>query len=267
MNEDILKYLGNNIDDINYSEVFGFSSNFPVYRKFTHLYAKLFFNILDTLNLNYYVFAGTSVGYIRNKKNIPWVDDYDIIIFENEIEKFEKKIIPELNDLGFWCFEPKNYKNAGWHVLSKFGQFCFQCDVFFTKINNGIIQNLGNWGLYSLKNIDINIVNPKKYLTIDNDLTLPFFNNINKYVEKEYGDVINTCVFHINHRNTFTVKGNYSNVYNSFDSIKNKIISKTENLFDSHIYKNDVTLIDNTKLFNNHVYENNNTLLGEMQKY
>jgi hypothetical protein len=257
MHNDILKLLGN-IENVNYSAVFGFGSKVPVYRKFTHLYATLFFKILDKLNLDYYVFAGTSIGYVRNKKNVPWVDDYDIIIFEKEVEKFESKILPELNKLGFWCFKPVNLEKGGWHVLSKFGQCCFQCDIFFTKIDNGIIKNVANWGYYSFKNIHINIVNPKKYLTIDDNLTLPFFNNVGKYIEKEYGDVLNTCVFHINHSAALTIKDHYLKVYNSFYIIKNKIISNTKKMFDNHVYINDVNLIDYKKKF-----ENNEELLDD----
>lgn len=242
--KNILTLFDSNIDDIYYSEVFGFNKNVPVYRKFTHLYAKIFFKVLEIFDLDYYVFAGTSIGYIRNKKNIPWVDDYDIIIFEEEVKKFENIIIPKLNDLGFNCFKP--YKiSEGWHVLSKFGQKCFQCDIFFTKINNcGIIYNSERWGLYNSKNIHIDIVKPKEYLTIDDDLTIPFFNVMSEDVQKEYGDVINECVFHINHGHGLKIIEHYSKVYESFNHIHNSIINNAKIIFDSHIYINNETLVD-----------------------
>jgi hypothetical protein len=89
----------NNVEDTYYSEVHGFSRNVNVYRNFTHIYAKIFFKVLDNFKLDYYTFAGTSIGYIRNKQNIPWVDDYDIIIFEEEIEYFTAGTI--LNDTNY----------------------------------------------------------------------------------------------------------------------------------------------------------------------
>lgn len=68
--------------------------NIPLYNMFIHIYAKLYFKILDMFELEYYVFAGTSIGCVRNKSNIQWVDDYDIIIFTDQIEKFENHVVP-----------------------------------------------------------------------------------------------------------------------------------------------------------------------------
>ncbi len=243
--KDILnKLFDNDIYNTYYSETFGFNKNVCIYRKFTHLYAKVFFNILDKLKLDYYVFAGTSIGYIRDKCNIPWVDDYDIIIFEDEFENFEKNVIPKLNDLGFWCFKPTfTDKTVGWHILSKFDQKCFQCDVFFTKINNdGIIKNCGEWGMYRIKNINIDIVKPKRYLTIEDDLTLPFFNDLYKDIEIEYGDVINECVFHIDHSPCYKIKEHFLKVYKEFNNIKDIIINNLKIEFKNHNYETNKTL-------------------------
>jgi glycerol-3-phosphate cytidylyltransferase len=246
----IISLFDDNIDDTYYSEVYGFSKNVTVYRNFYHLYAKIFFKVLDDLNLDYYVFAGTSIGYIRDNQNIPWIDDYDILIFKEEFENFENNIIPKLNDLGFRCFKPylKNVgtnNNAGYQVLSWFEQKCFQCDIFFTVINeNGIVKNTEGWGLYHFKNIHIDIIKPKKYLTIDNNLTLPFFNDISKDIEIEYGDVFNTCSIHINHSSKCKINHHFSEVYDVFNNIKNRIINNTKILFDNHLYNNNETHCD-----------------------
>ena len=244
--KEIMTIFGDTLDDTYYSELYGFSKNVNVYRKLTHLYAKIFFKVLDNLNLVYYTFAGTSIGYIRNKQNIPWVDDYDIIIFEEEIDKFKNIVIPKLTDLGFSCFKPNTKTdNSGFHVLSKFGQKCFQCDIFFSKIDeNGIVKNVdNNWGLYNKKNIHIDLVKPKKYLTIDNDLTIPFFNNMEKDIKIEYGDVFNTIKFHINHDVKLTLNNtSFSDAYVSFNKIKTQIINNAANLFKDHKYENNETL-------------------------
>jgi len=109
MNILLEKLFESNIDNKYYLESVGFNINVPVYRGFNHLYAKIFFNILNNLNLDYYVFAGTAIGYVRNKKNIPWVDDYDIIIFKEELDKFEKIIVPKLKYYGFKIYFTKLY--------------------------------------------------------------------------------------------------------------------------------------------------------------
>lgn len=232
------------IDNVYYSEVFGFSENVPTYRNITHLYAKIFFSILNKFRLDYYVFAGTSIGFVRDKKNIPWVDDYDIIVFNRYKSKFEATIIPYLKTYGFTCKLPgPKRKNAGWQVYSKFGSICFQCDIFYTKItNDGTIKNMNKWGRYNSKNVPLNVVRPKRYLTIDDDLTLPFFNNMNKDISLEYGDVINTSVFHINHAATAKFNLPFKRVYAAFNNVKQQIINNLKTGFDKHKYTTNMTL-------------------------
>lgn len=245
--------LFENINETYYLESLGFNVNVPVYRNFTHLYAKIFFSILNKFNLDYYVFAGTSIGYFRNMKNIPWVDDYDIIIFEDEMDKFKNIVVPELIKYGFRCFNPTHTViECGHHVLSKFGQKYFQCDIFYTKVDdNNIIKNLNKWGLYNCKNININIVKPKQYLTIDGDLTLPFFNDFKEDIKLEYGDVINNCVFHVNHCSTNKITKHFKLVYDDFNLIKQTIIDNTNKLFNNHEYINNKTLNNYNLFFTN----------------
>jgi glycerol-3-phosphate cytidylyltransferase len=235
-----------NINEIYYLETYGFNLDICVYRKLTHLHAQLCFKILDETKLDYYVFAGTSVGYIRNKENIPWVDDYDIIIFEDNIEYFENIIINKLEKYGFICY--KFEENGGYKIISGNDWKIFSCDVFNTKVENGIIKNLNRWGLYGYKNIPIDYVKPKQYLTIDGDLTLPFFNNIKDDIDKEYGDVINTCKVHMNHNNVLTINENYTIVYKVFNKIKNLIINNMKKRFENHKYETNLTLTNETNL-------------------
>ncbi len=258
----IIDLFNDNINNIFYSEVYGFSKNISVYRNFTHLYAKIFFKLLDDLKLDYYVFAGTSIGYVRNKKNIPWVDDYDIIIFEEEFDKFKNYIVPKLSNLGFDCIIPViPYEKAGYHIASQFGQKCFQCDVFFTRINkNGIIRNNQNWGLYDIKNIHIDLVKPKKYLIIDDDLNLPFFNDINQDIKKEYGDVFNSCYIHINHAKGNEIKHHFTEVYEGFNKVKQCIINNGKKLFDNHKYINNETHYDYNNFINQFEFKENEVL-------
>jgi len=256
---ELLKLFDLNLSNKYYLASLGFNTSVPVYREFNHLYAKIFFTILDSLNLDYYVFAGTSVGYVRNKENIPWVDDYDIIIFKDEIEKFENTILPKLQYYGFNFVKASNNNNVGWHCLSIFGQKCFQCDIFYTKIINGIIKNTGEcWGLYNSKNIPVDLVKPKQYLTIDNDLKLPFFNNVEKDVLFEYGDVFNTCVIQVNHIGACIINKNFNEIYEDFNLIKQTIINNTIKLFNKLEYINNLTLENYEKFFCSKNIQTNN---------
>ena len=75
------------------------------YNEFIHDQAILFFNILSRYCLDetfeYAIFAGNSVGLLRNQNNLPWGDDYDIIIFDKHVPILLKTIAPELENFGF----------------------------------------------------------------------------------------------------------------------------------------------------------------------
>jgi len=274
-NNIVTSLFNNDLKDKYYSDVYGFNNDVNTYRNINHIYAKIFFNFLDTHNLDYYVFAGTSIGYLRNKQNIPWVDDYDIMIFEDEINKFTKEVLPKLIDAGFNCIEPgefnPNFKNGGYFILSKFGSMCFQCDIFYSKVNeDGIVKNTSKngWGLYHRKNINIDLIKPKKYLTIDHDLTLPFFNNINEDIKIEYGDIFDTSIFHVKHRSQLTIKEHYNIVYEAFNDIKEKIINNTKLLFENHKYEDNETLDNYDEFIKQFNFGKNSTLNNiEFLKY
>jgi glycerol-3-phosphate cytidylyltransferase len=270
-----------------YLETYGFNLDICLYRNITHLHAQIFFNILNGTSLDYYVFAGTSIGYIRNKENIPWVDDYDIMIFEDNIEYFKNKILPILSIYGFTL---KNFNNAGFQIFSAYGSKIFQCDVFYTRITNSrykkilfykqmkklkkprfflknsFIENFNGWGLYDSKYITIDIVKPKKYLTIDGDLTIPFFNKIEEDLNIEYGDVTNICKIHINHKNKLTINAHYTEVYQVFNKLKNNIIDNMKKKFDNHAYISNLTLTDYKDNLYTNLYDKHIQLLKYIKK-
>jgi phosphorylcholine metabolism protein LicD len=47
-------------------------------------------NILTENNIKYFIIAGTLLGTVREKEMIPWDDDIDIGIVEEDLEKFNK---------------------------------------------------------------------------------------------------------------------------------------------------------------------------------
>jgi hypothetical protein len=47
--------------------------------------ATIFFRILDAFRIPYALFAGSSIGLLRNGKTLPFVDDYDVIILNQHV--------------------------------------------------------------------------------------------------------------------------------------------------------------------------------------
>lgn len=58
--------------------------------------------VLDKFTINYALCGGSLLGYMRNKSMIPWDDDLDLMIFEeDEVNIKKKEFIRELNALGY----------------------------------------------------------------------------------------------------------------------------------------------------------------------
>ena len=126
--------------------------------------ATIFFRILDAFNIPYALFAGSSIGLLRSGKTLPFVDDYDIIIF-NKHAPMLSNAAPVLKKHGFKIIQSvhpqtKQKTNGGCIVYSsaiqKFyngangddgGEGArekinikkshFQCDVFFSYFDSG----------------------------------------------------------------------------------------------------------------------------------
>ena len=212
-----------------------------LYNEMIHSIACVFFKILDHFNLDYYVFAGSAIGLCRDGNNIPWVDDYDIIIFEDQIELFENTILPFLKYIYIFNANLHSSNKSGYQITKYINDTSFfMCDVFYSYISKeGCVKNKNidePWGLYDTKNISIEIVKPKKYCLF-NGIKLPFFNEYKKDIEIEYGDIYNNCVIHINHGNTIIqIPYNFMEVYDEFSNIKNIAIENTRMLIESNKY-------------------------------
>ncbi len=238
------------------------NSKTQIYNEYLHNSYKQIFKIYEENDLDYYVFAGSAIGYVRNKKNLPWADDYDIIIFEEEKEKFENIIIPVLIKNGFYCGTPHTMRpdlypsHAGWQITGRHinDKVFFLCDVFLTKVDdNGFIRNTGNFGVYTHKNIPINYVKPKKYLIFDG-LYLPFFNNVEEYVKLEYGDVIDKTIIYVSHssQGRITIQKHWIDVYKEFNKIKEQAIKNTnDRIFRNMNYNGKEKLIVRKSNYNN----------------
>ena len=214
--------------------------NLTTYNDFIHDQAKVCFKILSNFetshNITYAVFAGNSIGLLRAGKNLPWADDYDIIIFKHNIVFFMSHMVPELERIGFKVKikiihdvvsgakifgPPIVVESNGIHRIS-----IFQCDVFFSYFDeNGFLKNCGGWGLYHKKNIPRSIVFPLKRHQF-HGMLLPFFNDSMKEVELCYGNIQKCSIFSHHIDSTIFYK-RWEHAYKDFDHIKKTSILNT----------------------------------------
>ena len=177
-----------------------------------HIHAQIL-GILDHIGIKYYLFAGSLVGYVRNMAPPAWLDDLDIMIFEDQIESFIDYAVPALERCGFRCFQPRgNLKGGGYHILGMQQNInsrdhylslaegmdvrvpWAQVDVFFSYVDsNGFIRNPSSWGLYDKKNISVDLVGQGTFVEIEGEKRR-VFNKFEEDIIKEYGDVFNNVV-------------------------------------------------------------------------
>ena len=225
---------------------------FTTYNEFIHDQAILFFNILSRYpveTFEYAVFAGNSVGLLRNGNNLPWGDDYDIIIFDKHVPILLKTIAPELENFGFkieskiehgvicgiQVFGPTIFFDNHFASTRSSSTSVFQCDVFFSYFDkNNFLKNRGGWGLYHEKNIPYNVVVPFKRHMF-HGMFLPFFNNPKKEVEICYTNIDKCSIFsHHLQKSQNNLSGTifynkWENAYLDFKYIIKKSIENTKN--------------------------------------
>ena len=216
--------------------------NLTTYNEVIHEQAKICFKILDEFEsshkITYAVFAGNSIGLLRAGNNLPWADDYDIILFKHHVALFTSHIVPELERIGF-KIKPKivNGIACGAKIFGPPVSFThagdknqsisiFQCDVFYSYFDgNGFLKNCGDWGLYHQKNIPRSVVLPLKRRHF-HGMLLPFFNDPLKEAELCYGD-IQKCAIFSHHIDSTIFYKRWQHAYKDFDHIKKTSIINT----------------------------------------
>jgi glycerol-3-phosphate cytidylyltransferase len=216
----------------------------------------IFFRILDKYNVPYAIFAGSSIGLLRNGKTIPWSDDYDIVILNNNL-KLLYDVFPVLRKNGFKIIKNKNkftneYTDGGCSIFSQIHKFArssqqdqqdqqdqeckrslFVCDVFYSHFDkNGFLRNNGLWGLYHVKNLHVRDVVPFQRRMFDG-IPLPFFNNVNSEVYKTYGN-IDKAIIKTHFETESSKYASWRTAYEEFENRKLKAIQNTMH----KIYKN-----------------------------
>lgn len=249
------------------------------YNEFIHNQAKLFFNILndfETKNkITYAVFAGSAIGLVRAGKNLPWADDYDIIIFDHHVNFFINDIIPELENFGFKVKikiknnitvgasifgPPFTFENINYH--DTYNVSIFQCDVFFSYFDiNNFLKNSGGWGLYHIKNITRNIVFPIKHHQF-HGMMLPFFNDPFKEVTLCYVNIQKCSIFSHHASSTIFYK-RWEHAYKDFEYIKKESIINTRKYISSLEITHE--LLNQRKMSNNTLFLTESDIFQELR--
>ena len=226
-----------------------------------YLYRKVF-SLFEHYGLNYFAFAGVLLGYVRNKSMPPWLDDMDVMIFEEDFEKFEAHLVPELRRLGFDCSQKIMLKRdkefAGYQIRGLYASSGkraenavvqydptstieiprLQVDVFFSQRCGDVVQNINGWGLYHQKKILVKWVSPGQFIEIDG-IRMKTFSNIVEDVFHEYGDVLNNVVIQ-NH--TQKVASISSIKYEEFEASYRHLIRCTSDTVPEGISKSKLKL-------------------------
>lgn len=66
-------------------------------------------DILDKFNIKYWLDYGTLIGIMREERLLPWDDDIDISIFEEDCELMVNKVLPEIQKI-FCCIQTRHLK-------------------------------------------------------------------------------------------------------------------------------------------------------------
>ena len=236
--------------------------NLTTYNEVIHEQAKICFKILGDFEsshkITYAVFAGNSVGLLRAGNNLPWADDYDIIIFKNDIAFFTSDIVPELERIGFKV-KPKieNGVACGAKIFGPPISFThagdknqsisiYQCDVFYSYFDgNNFLKNCGGWGLYHEKNIPRSVVFPLKRRQF-HGMLLPFFNDPLKEAELCYGD-IQKCAIFSHHLDSTIFYKRWQHAYKDFDHIKKTSIINTRKYISNGLAHGNEDVCETTK--------------------
>ena len=192
----------------------GFShAKYDQYTEMSRHVHKQMLQMLDRCGVEYYLFAGSMVGYVRNGDMPYRMDDLDIIIMDENIQTFEESAVPVFAECGFNCFFQKRFTGGGYHVLSmqqgndrklsiplsdtkNVTVPWAQIDAFYSTVDeNGFIRNPAAWGLYHNKDIPVDWVKPGVMVDFD-DVKVRVFSEYEADIRKEYGDVLNNIVIH-----------------------------------------------------------------------
>lgn len=218
-----------------------------------HLHSQML-KVLDVCEIEYFLFAGSMVGYVRNRAMPYWMDDLDIIILEDAIPRFEERALPILREIGYNCFAQEHNIGAGFHILAMqqgnsralsiplsshkdVSVPWAQIDAFYTTVNeDGFLRNPTGWGMYHSKDVPHSWVRPGCMVQFG-DMEVRAFSKFEEDIQLEYGDVLNNIVIH-NHSTTYLSVPNTP--WQDFEKVFLSVLSETTTDLPETIMRSDV---------------------------
>ena len=220
-------------------------------------------------NYKYAVYGGGVIGYLRNKKLIPWDDDIDICIKESEFNKLknDKNIENETGwRFGFWdksehfyrLFVPTYFMNITFGPNNKYRNHVWMLDIMLVSENkDSSFISIGEKGnFWNKKKITKDMIFPSKKVKIsDTEMYIP--NDAKQMCKNGYGENFINDIFVQNHKGGKSYKitdKSYQEVCNDYidDTIKDmefidfNFISKEK----INIYEDIVIVQDNNDSLN-----------------
>ena len=93
-------------------------------------------NVMEAVQIPYWIDGGTLLGAIRHNGLIPWDDDLDIQIYESNRQSFLQIVVPILEELGYQVINDKIITSD-----QKFARLPEEkppsCDIFFARPKEG----------------------------------------------------------------------------------------------------------------------------------
>ena len=238
INEDVMNFFNEtDLNEFLYLPTVGINkSNINLYTEHIHIQSELIFKILNDLEFEYAVFAGSSIGKVRANKMLVWFDDYDIIVMNEHKVPFRDKVIPVLREYGFrfwgWGADRRADEEGLTFVSGKyFGDKAFRLDVFWSYFDEDEkLRNIDGKGLYHKKGIEKEIVVPFKFQKFHDIENIPFFNDYVSEVDRTYGDVQNECLIHTHNKNAKGIVVRYGHWEDARKDFEYLVKTSVENL-------------------------------------
>jgi hypothetical protein len=106
--------------------------------------------VFEEAGLRYYAIGGTLIGAVRHGGLVPWDDDLDIAIANDDIDRFAS-VIPRLEGVGYDVFHWEDFN--GWKIERRFDlpevfgrRHRIFCDLFCSRTGeDGQLRYTGGW--------------------------------------------------------------------------------------------------------------------------
>lgn len=171
------------------------------------LFLKLIVNFLDDNNIRYYLAGGTLLGAIRNNGIIPWDDDIDICILEEDENKLNKLIITAINYGIELIYQPTG-KTGKLNTFIMYPiyktEYTIFCDVFIYKNTGNNIYNFKEEFYAKLlpgREITLNdFLNSKKKRIYDFEVNI--IDNYERHLQNCFKNYNELCIIYPMHTNS-----------------------------------------------------------------